>query len=123
MQATQSNTPNLDKLKMLINKRHGYTKAVKIEVLKQLDGLTSDISYDKYWEASGNIETVLKATTELLKRCKIINKQVLKLERHAYAPELNKVHLKNGATIAARGCTTIEQAVKHLAQTNFKYFA
>lgn len=122
MQATQSNTPNLDKLKMLIIKRPGYGFLVKAEVLKQLNGITSDISDDKYWQASGNIETCLKATKELLKRCNIIKKKVLKLEVHKYAPELNKVHLKNGDTIAARGCTTIEQAIKHLAVTNYQYF-
>lgn len=122
MQATQSNTPNLDKLKMLITKRAGYSAVVKAEVLKQLNGIASDISDDKYWQASGNIETCLKATKELLKRCNIIKKQVLKLEVHKYAPELNKVHLKNGATIAARGCTTIEQAIKHLAVTNYQHF-
>ncbi len=33
------------------------------------------------------------------------------LERHAYAPELNKVHLlRTGKTLPAPGCRTIEQA-------------
>tara|TARA_R110001592_G_scaffold68891_1_gene211206 strand:+ start:321 stop:713 length:393 start_codon:yes stop_codon:yes gene_type:complete len=45
-------------------------------------------------------------------------RKYLKLERHAYAPELNKVHLF-GETIAAQGVATIQGAIavarKHLS--------
>lgn len=37
------------------------------------------------------------------------------LERHAYAPELNKVHLlRTGKTMPAPGCRSIEQARQEL---------
>ena len=34
---------------------------------------------------------------------------VLTLETHRYAPELNRLHLKNGASIAAPGITSVSQ--------------
>lgn len=36
------------------------------------------------------------------------------LESHQYAPELNKLHLRNGAMIPAPGATTIRDARKAL---------
>lgn len=33
-----------------------------------------------------------------------------KLERHLYAPELNKIRFASGASLAANGATTIKQA-------------
>lgn len=38
-------------------------------------------------------------------------KKAEKLERHKYAPELNRLHLKNGTSISVPGCTSIGQAV------------
>lgn len=38
--------------------------------------------------------------------------KIAKLERHAYAPELNRLHLTNGLTVPVPGCTTIAQARK-----------
>lgn len=35
---------------------------------------------------------------------------ILKLERHMYAPELNKIHLVDGSIINAPHVTTIKQA-------------
>ena len=40
--------------------------------------------------------------------------KILGLERHAYAPELNKLHLKNGVTIPAPYCTSVSDARKKL---------
>lgn len=34
---------------------------------------------------------------------------VARLEVHKYAPELNKVHMKNGAVFKAPGCKTVAQ--------------
>lgn len=31
------------------------------------------------------------------------------IEVHAYAPELNKIHLKNGAVLPAPGCTSVSE--------------
>ena len=36
------------------------------------------------------------------------------LERHAYAPEMNKLHMKSGIIHSVPQCTTIEQAVNYV---------
>jgi len=36
------------------------------------------------------------------------------LERHAYAPEMNKLHMNSGIIHKAPQCTTIEQAVSYI---------
>ena len=41
-------------------------------------------------------------------------KQVLKLERHLYAPELNTLHFTDGTSVPAPQCQNIEQAMKHV---------
>lgn len=119
---TINTTPNLDKLKMLINKRAGYSKAVKMQVIKQFDGITTDISDDEYWTVSGNIEECLQANKTVLDRCKVIKKLVYRLETHKYAPELNKVLFMDGGHQTVRGITTIEGAVKYLAIHHWKLF-
>jgi len=50
----------------------------------------------------------------------ITKKEVDKLERHAYAPELNKLWLRNGFSYPTPGCTDIESA---LVVANVKYDA
>lgn len=45
---------------------------------------------------------------------KIYTKQVLKLERHLYAPELNTLHFTDGTSVLAPQCQNIEQAMKHV---------
>jgi hypothetical protein len=42
-----------------------------------------------------------------------IKKKVSKLERHAYAPELNKLHFKSGKTFPVRGITELEDALTY----------
>ena len=43
---------------------------------------------------------------------------ILKLERHMYAPELNKIHLVDGSIVNAPQVTTIEQAEEYLRRYN-----
>lgn len=38
--------------------------------------------------------------------------KIVGIERHEYAPELNKIHLSNGKVVPAPGCVTIVQANK-----------
>ena len=45
---------------------------------------------------------------------KKINKSILKLERHLYAPELNKVYLINGDILKTPYMTTISHAINYL---------
>ncbi len=44
-----------------------------------------------------------------------LNSKVTCLERHAYAPELNRLHLKSGASFPVPHCTTIAQAIKRIS--------
>jgi len=37
-------------------------------------------------------------------------RNVEKLERHSYAPELNQIHLRDGQKIKTPQCTSIEEA-------------
>ena len=64
--------------------------------------------------------------TELIEKCetkqkqsfskKILNK-IVKLERHRYAPNMNKTHLPNNETIKTPECININQAVAHIIKT------
>jgi hypothetical protein len=55
-----------------------------------------------------------------LKRCKAwaernaVHAGAKALERHAYAPELNRLHMHSGKVHKAPGCTTFEQAVDYV---------
>ena len=44
------------------------------------------------------------------------NLNVKGLERHLYAPELNILHLIDGAEIRVPGCTTIEDALLYISK-------
>ena len=48
---------------------------------------------------------------ELERRKKLLINNVVKLERHMYAPEQNKLHLKNGVTYNVAGITDLESAI------------
>jgi len=50
-----------------------------------------------------------------LKRVENIESAVVKLERHAYAPEMNCLHFKNGKTLQAEGFTELKTAIKFAA--------
>lgn len=43
-----------------------------------------------------------------------MNKQILGLERHRYAPELNSLHYMDGTEVRTPQCTTIEEAVEYV---------
>jgi len=45
-----------------------------------------------------------------------IERKVVGLERHTYAPELNKLHLSNGKTYGVSGKVDIESAIKQVAK-------
>ena len=42
------------------------------------------------------------------------NRNVRGLERHAYAPELNRLHLVDGTEICVPRCTDIDSAVEYV---------
>ena len=43
-----------------------------------------------------------------------VSKQVYRLERHMYAPELNTLHFEDGTSCATPSCTTIEEALAYV---------
>ena len=53
---------------------------------------------------------------------KKIDKNILKLERHLYAPELNKVHLINGDILKTPYMTTISHAINYCKYYHINYF-
>lgn len=93
----------------------------KREVLKQysdkLDQLNL-IPEDKFNNYSFLSEVLRKCEgKEKQKYTSKILKNVTKLERHSYAPELNKLHFKN-TFISAPQKITIEDAIKHVINTS-----
>lgn len=104
---------NATKLQSVILAAKGYNKATKARVLAQIPENVND---EQLWSALTNIDNCLKANRELLKRYDAIKKQALKLEVHKYAPELNKLHFKNGNWTPAHGCTTMDDAIMHAAK-------
>ena len=53
---------------------------------------------------------------------KKIDKNILKLERHMYAPELNKVHLINGDILKTPYMSTILHAINYCKNNHINYF-
>lgn len=49
---------------------------------------------------------------------KVEEKDIYKLERHLYAPELNKLHLKDGKILNIPQCITIYEAIFYLNNKN-----
>lgn len=47
--------------------------------------------------------------------------KIKKIERHTYAPELNRIHFENGASIAAPKICSTEQARKELFKQATQY--
>ncbi len=54
---------------------------------------------------------------ELARRKKLLTDNVIKLERHQFASELNKLHLKKGVTYNVRGITDINTAIDTIFNT------
>jgi hypothetical protein len=47
--------------------------------------------------------------------------KIVSLERHRYAPELNKAHLEDGRTVKVPGCTTIQSALELMNQNKVPF--
>jgi hypothetical protein len=72
---------------------------------KDLKSVTVEMinKYDFSNEVLSHSQNILKAN--------LLTKKVYRLERHLYAPEMNKLHLKSGATIATPQKTEIIEAI------------
>jgi len=109
---------NVSKLQSVILAAKGYNKATKARVLAQIPETVND---EQLWQALCNVEQCLKANAKYLKELNAGRKLLGKLtglERHAYAPELNKLHLKNGTTINTPRCTDIDTAIIYAVRNN-----
>lgn len=99
---------------LLINKINGYksyNQAVKDRVLKQLDNVqVNETMYNKALKAIPVVMRYAKKQNTLYNK---LYTQALKLERHAYAPELNKLHLKDGTVLSTPQKTTMEDAINY----------
>lgn len=42
------------------------------------------------------------------------NSQVVRLQRHNFAPEMNRAFLSNGTSVKTPGCLTIAEAQEHI---------
>ena len=111
---------NVLKLQSVILAAKGYNKATKARLLAQIPATVND---EQLWQALCNLEQCLKANAKYLKELnagrKLLGKlHAVGLERHAYAPELNKLHLKNGTTINTPRCTDIDTAIVYAVRNN-----
>jgi len=95
-----------------INKYKSISNEAKQRVLKQFDGrnITELLEFQRLNKL---IPSVLKANEAHLKRYNRVLKDVEFLESHAYAPELNVLHLKTGHRIKTPGKTTIPEAIEY----------
>ena len=77
----------------------------KVEALKAFD----------YQSMLYTMRTQMLTTQKTFRRRARLEKKVERLERHAYAPEMNTLHFKDGSSKRAPQCTTIAAAVARLA--------
>lgn len=68
-----------------------------------------DISVDNILEH--NFKSEIETGSLRLEKKKKLQSMVIKLEKHAYAPELNKLHFKSGKTFGVKGLDTMEDAL------------
>ncbi len=63
-----------------------------------------------------DFEAEVKRYVHNLEKVEIINKNVVKLERHAYAPEMNCLHFKSGLQLKVSQETELNSAIVHCAK-------
>ena len=103
-------------LKEKINSYKSYNQAVKDKVLKQLDNV--HLTEEQYNRNLKNLSIVMKVNKKHLQLFNKWVKLVYKLEAHTYAPELNKLHFKNGTYLSCPQKTTINEALEFLIFNN-----
>lgn len=101
-----------------INSYKSYNKQTKDKVLAQINH-TREISSAEYEQALTRLPRVMKSHAEFIKRYNKAYKRVTRLEKHHYAPELNKLHFR-GFIIGTPGATTIKGALEKLVQKNYE---
>ena len=102
-----------------VNWGHKFTKTAKklrIEYYSEIQDRIENLPVDRIEAYDFRLE-VLNLSFELEKLDYIKNKlwDLIVIERHAYAPELNKLFI-NGLEIKARNVDSMEKAVKFLCE-------
>ena len=101
-----------------VNSYKTYTTEEKQVLLDQINRF-NDINTNAFKNTMLAIPKVLKVNRENKKKFNRVLKLAFKLERHSYAPELNKLHLRNGKAITCAGSTTLEAAVNNIVKYNY----
>lgn len=111
----------LQQLADKVNNYKSYNTAVKDRVLKQFDNIEK-LTEQQYKTASKRLPEVMKANKTFITNCNNCTKQVLRLEIHTYAPELNALHFVGGNIIKTPQKITIKDAVEYIVYKgiNFK---
>lgn len=100
---------------LAVNSDHAYIEKAKNERIQRYTeqrDMLEIVSDEKIqnWNFAAevlNLAFLLERQDYWFKR---IADKIVKLERHAYAPELNTLHFKNGKQAKVSNCTTIGQA-------------
>ena len=91
----------------------GVYECFKSELITQVQKV-GEIDAKMYRQALKALPTVYKTIVRRNKWITRAQKDVIFLERHTYAPELNKLHFEGNKKYNVPQCTSIEQALLYL---------
>jgi len=122
------NTSNIELIENRINSIAGTDKFIKKAKIQRLQFYKDNLSkvnqmhVEKINDYNFKNEIINHAyNLRKLALLPKIQKQLIKLERHAYAPEMNKIHFTKNRFVKAPQITTIEGALNLLIATmNFE---
>jgi hypothetical protein len=116
------NNQILTSVKIETSKSKYKNKEIVNKLIEKVKGTTfipSKIEYIlKYVESGLLYKNEYKRAVKMDAEIKKHIKNVVKLEMHTFAPELNKLHFKNNISFNIKGLTTIESALIYLIGTN-----
>ena len=102
-----------------INSYKSYPDTVKTEAIRQVKKL--DIADKAMLKKLYSIlPSHLKRLDKWVKRFNKIEKKVLCLEKHNFAPEMNKLHFLDGSFIKVPQQTTVKKAVEFILYNNLE---
>jgi hypothetical protein len=99
-----------------INHFGDYSPEVRQRVLQQI-GKKLIITDDMIERAIGNVPMALEGARKFLIKYREVFDKVSHLETHTYAPELNKLHFKDGSSYYVNNKFKIEDAVEFFVKT------
>lgn len=98
-----------------INSYKSYPDTVKTEAIRQVKKLniTDSVMMKKLFN-------ILPSHLKRLEKIYKIEKKVLCLEKHSFAPELNKLHFLDGSFTKVPQQTTVKKAVEFILYNNLE---